>query len=690
MQIKKIAVLGSGVMGSGIAAHCASAGLDVLLLDIVPEGAASRNQLTEGAKERMLKASPSPFAHPDCAKNLTCGNLEDDLGKLADVDWIIEAVLEKLEVKQAVYKKVDAARKKGSIVSSNTSTLPLQTLVSGFPASFAADFCIAHFFNPVRFMRLLEMLPSDTMDAARFKSLSAFGDEILGKEVVQCKDTPGFIANRIGIYFMTLALNEALALGLEVEQVDAALSKPYGIPKTGVFGLYDLIGLDLMPLIAKGMTDNIPSSDPFAKLDAKPQLLQRLIAEGYTGRKGKGGFYRIVKEGEKKIKQVVDLRTGEYRAENPVKEVSAEAAAFAQNIIAKTIAYAKSLLPQIAHSAQDIDLAMQAGYSWKRGLFPLETNNKKAAVGVKRSYLTFDTLKSGTPIMQSASARVWDAGDGVAVFEITTKMNAIDEGVFDALESALAEVKQSHKALIIAPDSDIFSAGANLKQMLAWAESGEINHVQSFIARGQSVMMSIKASPVPVVAALAGIALGGGCETLLHVHAIQAHIESSPGLVEVNVGLIPAWGGTKEMLLRHADRTRAYTQIITAATAGSALLARDLKILRPTDGISMNRARVLADAKKLALGLKPTIRPIQKVTSPNVTIDALLESVNAQGLPPHQAFIADILAQLMQFDTLDENAILKRELEAFVELIGTKPTQARIRHMLDIGKPLIN
>lgn len=684
MQIKKIAVLGSGVMGSGIAAHCATAGIPVLLLDIVPEGATNRNQLSEGAKERMLKANPSPFAHPDCAKNLTCGNLEDDLGKLADVDWIVEAVLERLDVKQAVYQKIDAVRKKVSIVSSNTSTLPLKTLVAGLSAKFAADFCIAHFFNPVRFMRLLEMLPSETMDVARFKQLCDFGDVALGKEVVRCKDTPGFIANRIGVYFMTLAMNEALAQGLEVEQVDAALSKPYGIPKTGLFGLYDLIGLDLMPLIAKAMVDNIPASDPFANLNPKPPLLEKLIAEGYTGRKGKGGFYRIQKEGDKKIKQVLDMKTGEYRAEKKATEVSAEASAFAKNVIQKTIDYAMALLPDIAYSASDIDLAMQAGYSWKKGLFSLVGGQKSA--GVERDYLTFDALKTAAPISKTPSASLWDAGDGVEVFEISTKMNAIDEGVFDALEAALA---RKPRALVIAPDTELFSAGANLKQMLAWAEAGELHHVRAFITRGQHVMMSLKSAPFPTVAALAGLALGGGCETVLHAQAVQAHMESSPGLVEVNVGLIPAWGGTKEMLLRHTDRAAAFKQIMHAQTAGSALLARDLKILRATDDITMNRARVLADAKHAALAAKPNVYQTQTVVSANVSVDALLASLGE--LAPHQAVIANTLASVMSFsEPLTEADVLKRELDAFVELIGTTGSQMRIRHMLDTGKPLIN
>lgn len=684
MQIKKIAVLGSGVMGMGIAAHCANAGLDVVLLDIVSEDASNRNQLAEGAIDRALTSTPSPFAHPRCAKRVTASNLEDGGAHIAQADWIIEAVLERLDVKQAVYRQVDGLRKAGSIVSSNTSTLPLARLTEGLSAKFAADFCIAHFFNPVRFMPLLEMLPSPGFDAARFEKLCAFGEETLGKEVVKCKDTPGFIANRIGIYFMTLAMNEGLNSGLSVEDMDAALSKPYGIPKTGVFGLYDLIGLDLMPLIAKAMVDNIPASDPFAALNPKPPLLEKLIAEGFTGRKGKGGFYRMVKDGEKKIKQTLDLSTGEYHAENPVKEPSEQAAAFAASIIQKTVDYATALLPEIAYSAADIDRAMQAGYSWKRGVFGL-VGSAQLAVGSEKSYITYNALKTKPAIFKTPSATLWDAGDGVEVFDITTKMHAFDEGVFDALEAALA---RTPKALIIAPDGELFSAGANLKHMLAMAENGDKAAVRAFIARGQQMMLALKTAKLPVVAALHGLALGGGCETLLHCSKIVAHMESQPGLVEVNVGLIPAWGGTKEMLLRHENRISAFQHIMAASKAESALHARDLKILREEDAITMSRPRLLAEAKAEALRTRPLTNHESRITSAAISAAELLASVSATG---HQATIAGLLADVVSMPAgTSEKDLLARELDVFVELILSKPTQMRIHHMLETGKPLKN
>jgi len=293
VDIKKVAVLGSGVMGSGIAAHMANAGIPVVLLDIVKPGEKNRNALTEGGVEKQLGAKPSGFVHKNKAKLVTCGNLEDNLGLLKECDWIVEAVLEKLEVKQEVYRKVDAARKPGSIVSSNTSTLPIHELVKGLPPAFAKDFMITHFFNPPRFMRLLEVVKGEQTRPDAFEAISRFADVTLGKGIVECKDTPGFIANRIGVYWLMLALLEAIRMGVTPEQADAVMGRPVGIPKTGVFGLFDLIGIDLMPLIAREMLHTLPESDSFRTLYTEPELVKKMIADGYTGRKGKGGFYRI-------------------------------------------------------------------------------------------------------------------------------------------------------------------------------------------------------------------------------------------------------------------------------------------------------------------------------------------------------------------------------------------------------------
>ena len=360
----------------------------------------SRNALTEKAIEKQLAAKPPGFTHKNKAKLVTCGNLEDNLDLLKDVDWIIEVVLEKLEVKQDVYRKIDAVRKKGSVVSSNTSTLPLHVLVKGMPDSFAADFMITHFFNPPRFMHLLEMVPGEKTRKEAYADIRRFADIKLGKGVVDCKDTPGFIANRIGVFWMMVGLLDAMKLGISVEAADAVMGKPLGIPKTGIFGLFDLIGIDLMPLIAKAMLATLPPADPFRALYQEPELIRKMIADGYTGRKGKGGFTRINKDGGKKVKEVIDLKTGEYRPEKKAELESLAAAKgkagfaalmshpdiggqYARSVLGKTLAYAASLVPEISDDVISIDNTMKWGYNWKMG--PFEMIDKLGAANLAKA-----------------------------------------------------------------------------------------------------------------------------------------------------------------------------------------------------------------------------------------------------------------------------------------------------------------
>ena len=320
-EIKKVAVLGAGLMGSGIAAHIANAGLSVVLLDIVPEGATNRNVIAEGAVARMLKQKPAPFMDSRNARQITCGNLEDSLDLLADCDWICEAVLERPDIKHDVYKKIDAVRKPGSIVSSNTSTIPLNVLLKGQSDQFATDFAITHFFNPPRYMRLLEVVGGEKTRPDALETLSVFGDVMLGKEVVACKDTPGFIGNRIGIYWSYTAISQSVNMGLTVEETDSIVGKPMGIPSTGIFGLVDLTGIDLAPHVNASMLSLLPDTDAFCQDYQATGILaerfEQMIRDGYTGRKGKGGFYRVTKKDGKKTKEVLDVKTGEYRL--PIK-----------------------------------------------------------------------------------------------------------------------------------------------------------------------------------------------------------------------------------------------------------------------------------------------------------------------------------------------------------------------------------
>jgi 3-hydroxyacyl-CoA dehydrogenase len=313
-EINKVAVIGAGVMGAGIAAHCANAGVPVVLLDIVPNGAADRSVIASTAIAKMLKTEPAPFMSKAAAKLVTPGNIEDDLTKIADCDWIVEAVVERLDIKQSLYAKINEVRKPGSVVSSNTSTIPLAKLVDGLPQDFAGSFVITHFFNPPRYMRLLEVVAGETARPEAVADVSAFADVRLGKSVVHCKDRPGFIANRLGVLWLQAAVVEAFDLGLDVEEADAIIGKPMGIPKTGVFGLLDLVGLDLMPHVNASLAGALPEGDAFHALNRPLPLVERMIADGYTGRKGKGGFYRVNRE-KNKAREAIDLATGEYRAQ---------------------------------------------------------------------------------------------------------------------------------------------------------------------------------------------------------------------------------------------------------------------------------------------------------------------------------------------------------------------------------------
>src|SRR5581483_6928535 len=473
MTIQKAAVIGAGLMGSGIAAQIANAGIPVLLLDIVPKDAADRSVIAKGAIDKLLKADPAPLMSKAAAKLITPGNIEDDLDKLKDVDWIVEAILERLDLKQALYRKIEPHRKPGSVVSSNTSTIPLQTLIKDEPESLQRDFCITHFFNPPRYMRLLEVLGGPRTRPDAVAEVSAFGDRRLGKAVIAAKDTPGFVANRIGVFWMQAAVNAALDLGLTVEEADAIMGRPIGAPKTGIFGLLDLVGLDLQPHVDKSMREALKPDDAYQTVRRDFPLMEKMIADGYTGRKGKGGFYRLQRNGAEKVKESIDLKTGEYHVSQRARLESADAARrglkalvtfkdkggeYAWAVLSKLLRYAASLVPEIADDIVNVDLAMKTGFNWKRGPFEMidqlgatwladwlshaqqsvppllrlaaekggfyKTENgvlhylgtDGAYRPVKRAegvLLLSDVKRAGKPVLKNGSASLWDIGDGV-------------------------------------------------------------------------------------------------------------------------------------------------------------------------------------------------------------------------------------------------------------------------------------
>ena len=809
-RIRKVGVIGAGTMGAGIAAQVANAGVPVVLLDIVPKGDGNRNALAEAAVARLRKAEPAAFMHDGAAKLVETGNLEDDLGKLADCDWIVEAVLERTDIKQALYRRLETVRRAGSAISSNTSTIGLKVLTEGMSEAFRRDFLITHFFNPPRYMRLLEIVSGPETAADTVAAVAGFADVALGKSVVRCEDSPGFIANRLGIYWLQLALIEAIDQGLTVEEADAIVGRPMGIPKTGVFGLMDLVGIDLGPQVNASMRLVLPKSDAFHSIDRDVPLIGRMIAQGLTGRKGKGGFYRMDRSGGGRAMLAIDLQTGEYRPEQKpmLPEIDAagrdlrrllsspgKVGTYAFRVLAQTIAYAATLIPEAAGSIADIDEAMRLGYAWKWGPFELADKLGSAwlveqltardmtvpplladAAGKpfyrveagKRQYLSThpvtthpattypvmagegppptplsgsttqamqadgpnpiyrdvvrapgvllleDIKLTGKPVLRNSSAALWDIGDGVVCFEFTSKSNALDDKTIALLGQSIDLVRARFKAMVIYNEGGDFSLGANLGLALFAANIAAWGEIEKSISAGQQTYKALKYAPFPVIAAPAGMALGGGCEIVLHADAVQAHAETYLGLVECGVGLIPGWGGCGEMLARWKAEPKlprgpmpasgkAFETISVADVSKSAHQAMEKKFLRPTDGISMNRDRLLADAKARALsmveGYAPPKPPDFMLPGPSgrVGLNAAAEGFHRRGIATdHDLVVADALAEVLCggdtdiIDVVSEQRLLDLERAAFMRLVRTGPTLARVEFTLETGKPLRN
>jgi 3-hydroxyacyl-CoA dehydrogenase len=772
--IRKVAIIGSGVMGSGIAAQAANAGLEVILLDIVAKEGSDRNGVAAGAIQRMRKTNPAPLMHPRNAARIRPGNLEDHLDWLADCDLVIEAVLENLEIKKELYQKIDAHRRNDCIVTSNTSTIPLDYLVADMPESFREHFAVTHFFNPPRYMRLLELVGGPDTGAEVISSLREFGDQLLGKSVVDCKDTPGFIANRIGILWMGVSVRFAFEDGITVEEADSVIGKPMGIPKTGIFGLLDLVGIDLQPHVERSMLSLLPENDMYRAIHRRSEFIEKMIADGYTGRKGKGGFYRLNRSDGGKVKEALDLVTGEYHPARKSGLESVEAARgglrvlvnhpdrggqYAWRVLSHTLSYAASLVPEIADDIHAVDEAMKNGYAWKWGPFELIDKlgprwfaERLAAEGmavpalleqvgdgtfyrieggqlqyfgtdgayhdVERAdgvLLLSDIKRSSERVAGNGSASLWDIGDKVLCLEFHSKMNAVDEGIMLMASQALKMIPtQGYDALVIHNEGANFSVGANVGLALFAANIAAWPKITESVKQGQDVYKKLKFAPFPVIGAPAGMALGGGCEILLHCDAIEAHAETYMGLVEVGVGLVPAWGGCKEMLLRWSDNpkhakgpmpavSKVFETVATATVAKSAEEARSLLYLRPGDGIVMNRDRLLARAKERALTMAKDYTPPEsrELRLPGPSGEAAMTLVlndfhRAGKATEHDVTVGKKLAHVLAggkvdpTDTLTEDKVLGLERSAIVSLLRTSPTLDRIEHMLETGKPLRN
>ena len=740
MEIKKVVIIGSGTMGSGIAAHLCNANVPVTLLDLTTE-------ISTNARDKIFKSRPPLLIDKSQINNIKVGNISDDFDTVKEADWIVEAVVERIDIKHQIYDKIFKSRKDGAIVSSNTSSIPIKVLSQNLTNKKKKDFCITHFFNPVRYMGLLEIVKNENNDLEKINALQKFCEIELGKGAIVCNDTPGFLGNRVGVYAMQIAMTEAFKMKLTVEEADAIFGRPMGIPKTGVFGLYDLIGIDLMADVLKSFIKELPETDKFHEVAQEIPLIKKLIETGYTGRKGKGGFYRINKDGGKKILEALNLETGDY---SPSKKIDIKSekvdlkklinrddkhGEYAWSVISKIIKYASSLVTEITDEFNDIDEAMRLGFNWSKGPFEmleeigvenffnkidnyggnkflenLAKSKNENFYGERQKYTKIETLgkvkRKAQSIDGNSSAQIYKFKD-YNIVEFTTKANALDYDSMEALKKA------TDKPLIIINESMQFSAGVNLSYTMDFANKGDFKSIEKFIKYFQETCKELKYSKYPVISAPSGLTLGGGFEVLVQSNFVASHTNIVIGLVETIVGLIPAGGGCKEMLARwqnteeskkdpHFAPLKVFDIIGYGKTATSPVEAEPLKYLKPEDKKIMNRNSLLEASKQILDENRDFKSPSELVFNlPGEIVRAEMHKVldklyNDKVILDHGMIVAKELAYVLSGgDTsidkqLSEDDLFKLELDAFMKLIETPKTQERIKHTLATGKPLVN
>ncbi len=810
-RINKVAVLGAGTMGARIAAHFANAGVPSYLLDIVPPDAdaPARNKIAAAGLDAAKKSKPAAFMEPSLARLVTVGNFEDDLKKLAEVDWIIEAVVENLEIKRALLRQVEAIRKPGTIVTTNTSGLPVGKIAEGFSDDFRRSWFGTHFFNPPRYMRLLELIPTPEADQGAIDAISNFCDVGLGKGVVIAKDTPNFIANRIGTFSVLNVMRLMQEMDLSIEDVDALTGQAVGWPKSATFRTIDLVGLDILGHVVGNMTTNVHDERSDLRL---PDFFSQMLQRKMLGDKTKGGFYKKMKsrEGKEDERMALDWKTLEYRPRQRPKFAALDmaknieesgarlrmllglegsgpqrgdkAGVFLWSALADLWTYSANRIPEISDSIVEIDRAMRLGFNWELGPFelwdaagvdvtvarmkkegkPVAANVEKLlAAGHKGWYIDdakspsgrkFWSLqtenwqpvqvpagvwsvtvakKSNGVVKRNSGASLVDLGDGVACIEFHSKMNSLGADIISLISQTLKPngPGDNFDAFVITNDATNFSVGANLMLLLMSVQEEEWDDVDLAIRQFQGMTQAIKFSPKPVVSAPFGLCLGGGTEISLHAAARQPQAELYTGLVEVGVGLLPGGGGCKEMLLRAIDGAsagrggrisgdalagsiemleamkRAFELIATAKVATSAHEARSLGFLDERDRITMNRERVLSDAKTRVLelvraGYEPPV-PRTDIPAPGENLLATLKMgvhMMHQGgfITDYEvklgAKIAEVLCggNVTPGTPVSEQYILDLEREGFKSLCGEKKTQERIQFTLKTGKTLRN
>ena len=740
MEIKKVVVIGSGTMGSGIAAHLCNANIPVTLLDL-------KTEISEQARDKIYKSQPPLLLDKSKINNIKVGNISDNFNEVSEADWVVEAVVERIDVKHEIYQKIFKQRKKGAIVSSNTSSIPIKVLSQHLSVEEKKDFCITHFFNPVRYMGLLEIVKNENNDLRKINSLKQFCETELGKGAIVCNDTPGFLGNRVGVYAMQIAMTEAFKMKLSIEEADAIFGRPMGIPKTGIFGLYDLIGIDLMADVLKSFIKELPKTDKFHEVAKEIPLIKRLIETGYTGRKGKGGFYRINKTDGKKVMEALNLESNKYFLSKKINIKSEKVdlkslikrddkyGRYAWSVISKIIKYASSLVPGITREFNDIDEAMRLGFNWSKGPFEMleeigvanffnkideyQNNNflenlaktkDEKFYGERQKYTTIETLgkvkKTATSIDGNNSAQIYRFQD-YNIVEFTTKANALDYDSMDALKKA------TDKPLIIINEGMQFSAGVNLSYTMDFADKGDFKSIEKFIRYFQETCKHLKYSDHPVISSPSGLTLGGGFEVMVQSNFVASHTNIVVGLVETIVGLIPAGGGCKEMLARwlnteeskndpHYASLKVFDIIGYGKTATSPVEAEPMKYLLPQDKKIMNRNSLLEVSKEILEANRDFKAPQEtKFNLPGKSVKVEMIKVldklyNDKIILDHGMVVGKELAHVLSGGdtkiekTLSEEDLFKLELDAFMKLIETQETQARIRHTLATGKPLVN
>jgi 3-hydroxyacyl-CoA dehydrogenase len=806
-QISKVAVLGAGTMGSRIAAHIANAGVPVVLLDMVAQGAGPRSRLAVAAIDALKKAKPAAFYTSDSAVLITAGNFDDDMALIADCDWIVEAVAENLSIKRALLEQVSAHRRPGTIVTTNTSGLPVAGIVAGMDEELRRQWFGTHFFNPPRYMRLVEIIATPETDSASVAAIASFCDRRLGKAVVRANDTPNFIANRIGTFAMLNSIRLMMEQGLTIEEVDTLTGAALGWPKMGTFRLGDMVGVDVLGHVAANFAEQAERIGDERADVAMPPFVREMLERRWLGDKTQQGFYKKAGRDEqgRDVRLALDWKTLEYRASDRARFASLEmlkgveraseripqllhadarekAAAFYWPMLTELFTYAANRVAPMAHpiaaSVVEIDTAMKTGFNWELGPFemfdaagvrattekmraqgkPVAANveallavgeswyKDDAAVASGRVYfepasatyepvieaegtLSFATIKKVRGVVRkNASASVIDLGDGVAAIELhsqgNVQMNALGGDIVSlitqTLKPASAQVME-FEAFVITGEGANFSVGANLMQLLLGMQDEEWDEVELAVRAFQNMTQAIRFCPRPVVVAPYGMCLGGGTEMALHAAARQPHAESYMGLVEAGVGLIPAGGGCKEMLLRALERApagargdelavfealkKSFETVAMAKVSTSAEEARGLGLLRASDRVTMNRARLLAGAKARAKGLAdggyaaPVVRTDVAVPGENVlaTLKLGVWTMREGGfISDHDVKVANWAAYALcggdvtPGTMVSEQYLLDLEREAFLSLCGEKKTQERIAFTLKTGKPLRN